>query len=64
MQSNLFAKLFSPFASDEVCVTSSQKTTAVELDAAQLDQIVGGGGPHGGWAQTLVVVDGPHGGWL
>jgi len=65
MQSNLIAKLFSAFAADTSVSVAKQKNAPVELDAASLDHVVGGGGPHGGWAAAVVVdVDGgPHGGW-
>jgi hypothetical protein len=64
MQSNFIAKLFSVFAADVNASVAPQKTAPVELDAASLEQVVGGGGPHGGWAAAVVVdVDGPHGGW-
>jgi len=44
--------------------TTNAKTLSqpVELTEAQLLQVVGGGGPNGGWA-TADATAGPNGGW-
>ena len=42
--------------------TATTLSQPVELTEAQLLQVVGGGGPNGGWATTTSTA-GPNGGW-